>query len=194
MALCALGCGSFFQELDSAESASGDTEDDPTQGVVVAGDCSFPADDRCGDQDTIEQCDPSALTFEVYDCSALCGELTNLSCITTGTSQHGCFCVEPGLYKQLSCTELEACLSGCQADASGSCADQCFSRTTASTVRLYGSLVYCANDECHDTCLEAPEACGPCIQQTLAEGLGLCGLARSVCDNDVNDDPNAPWG
>ncbi len=194
VALCALGCGSFFQELDSADSAEGETEEDTAEGSVAVGDCDFPADDRCADQDTIEQCDPSDLTFEVYDCNALCGELTNLSCITTGTAQHGCFCVEAGLNKQYSCTELESCLADCQADASGACADQCFMRTTASTVRLYGALVYCANDECHDTCVDVPEACGLCIQQTIADGRGMCGLPRSVCDTDINDDPNAPWG
>lgn len=194
LALSATACGGFFEELQSAESVEGDSDGTDGDTEVIMGDCDFPVDDRCGDQDTIEQCDPTSLQYEVFDCTALCGDLTNLSCITTGTNQHGCYCVEPGLNKQLSCTELEACVASCAADASGACEDQCYARTTVSTVRLYGSLIYCANDECHDTCVNAPEACGTCIANTIAMGNGMCGLPRSVCDNDVNDDPNAPYG
>lgn len=195
LTLCSVGCGDFFEELGSADSVGGETEGEQMGALAPAGgDCEFPTDDRCGDQDTIEQCQPDALTYEVFDCNALCGQLVNFSCITTGTAQHGCYCVESGTYKQYSCTELESCLADCTADASGACEDQCFGRTTASTVRLLGALVYCANDECHDSCIEAPEFCGTCIAETIAAGTGTCNLARSVCDNDQNDDPNAPWG
>lgn len=202
VALCASGCGKvdFFEELQSADSVEEDTEagDTDTDGSTdgdtegqPSGDCEFPADDRCGSQDGIEQCHPDTLTFETFDCHLLCGEFVNLSCITTGSAQHACYCVEPGANKQLSCTELESCLSGC---TSGACEDQCFGRTTASTIRLYGSLVFCANDDCHQVCIDNPQLCGLCIQETIAEGRGMCGLPRSVCNNDINDDPNAPWG
>ena len=197
VALCLPGCGGFFEELQSADSVGGETDSDgeETEGQsALVGDCDFPEDDRCGDQDTLQQCDPESLTYEVFNCNALCGDFVNLSCVTTGTAQHGCYCVEPGLLKQYSCGELEECLAGCAADASGACEDQCFSRTTATTIRLYGSLVFCANDECHETCVDTPEFCGACIADVIATGAGSCGLARSVCDNDINDDPNAPWG
>lgn len=195
VALGTAGCGGFFEELQSADSVEGDTEEDgDTDAGVAGGDCDFPVDDRCGDQDTIERCDPAELTYEIHDCNELCGGLTNFSCMTVASGEHGCFCVEPGLNKILSCTELESCLESCAADASGACSDQCFARTTASTVRLYGALVFCANDECHDSCVNAPEACGACIQNARVQGSGMCGLPRSVCDSDVNDDPNSPYG
>jgi len=192
------GCGSggFFEELQSAESVGEDTEGEDTETdgdtETLEGDCEFPVDDRCGNQDTLHRCDPDTLTFESFDCNLLCGGYVNLSCITTGTAQHGCYCVQPGELKQYSCTELESCLAGCAANAS--CEDECFSRTTASTARLFGALMFCANDDCHETCVDRPEFCGSCIAETIATGRGACGLQRSVCDSDVNDDPNAPWG
>lgn len=197
--LCSSGCG-FFEELQSADSVGTDTEGEDTDAAETgdldtdtdAAACDFPHDDRCGNQDLIEHCDPDALTSELYDCSALCGTFVNFSCITTGTAQHGCYCVEAGNYKQYSCTELEDCLAGCFAD--GACEDQCFGRTTASTIRMLGSLVYCANDACHQTCIDAPNDCGTCIATTIAAGTGDCTLPRSICDSDINDDPNAPWG
>ena len=200
LALCLPGCGQFFQELESADSAAGeDTDGDEdtdgeTDAVALMGDCEFPVDDRCGDQDTIEQCNPDSLTFEVHNCTALCGENVNFSCVTTGTAQHGCYCVEAGPNKIYSCTELESCLTQCGGDPTGACEDQCFGRTTSSTIRLFGALVFCANDDCHETCIERPEFCGSCIADTIATGRGACNLARSVCDADVNDDPNSPWG
>jgi hypothetical protein len=194
------GCGSggFFEELQSVNSAGEDSEGEDSEGDETGtdsdavGDCDFPVDDQCANQDTLHQCDPDTLTFETFDCTLLCGEYVNLSCITTGTAQHGCYCVQPGQLKQYSCTELETCVAGCGGD--GACEDVCFSRTTASTVRLFGALMYCATADCHETCVDRPEFCGSCIAETIATGRGACGLPRSVCNNDVNDDPNAPWG
>ena len=166
-ALAGPGCG-FFEELKSEESAEGgdsDTDDEPED--APDGDCEFPIDDRCGDQDTVHRCDPTTLQFEVVSCAELCGQFMNFACIGTGTGEHGCWCTEPGAQKVLSCTELEGCLKDCVADATGTCADRCFSRTNDATVRLFGALVYCAHDSCHETCIDAPEGCAACIDAAV---------------------------
>lgn len=186
-------CG-FFEELKSAESAEdgGDSETDaapPPEGA-----CEFPIDDRCGDQDTVHRCDPATNEFEVWSCSAQCGQYTNFSCVATGTGQHGCWCVEPGKQKVFSCSELATCLEDCVGAASSGCADQCFARTDASTVRLFGALVFCAHDSCHEICLETPELCGNCIDNAVRYGHNGCAFPRSVCDGDRNDEPWSPYG
>jgi hypothetical protein len=191
-------CG-VFEELQSAESAEGsDTEPigsgSSTSGEADGDACVFPLEDRCSDQDTLHSCDPVHGTATVYDCAALCGSYLNFTCLGTGTGQHGCWCVASGQQKVLSCGELEDCLRGCVTDDSGACADGCFSRTTTSVVRMYGALVHCAHDGCHDTCIERPEACASCIDASISQGLGGCGLPRSVCDEDRNDEPGTPYG
>jgi hypothetical protein len=188
----ALAC-SFFEELKSAESAEGEDEGD-TDEPVPEGACEFPIDDRCGDQDTVHTCDPATGEFEVSSCSDWCGLYTNFSCVATGTGQHGCWCTEPGKQKVFSCSELATCLEDCVNDATGGCADQCFGRTDASTVRLFGALVFCAHDSCHETCLETPELCGNCIDGAVRLGEQGCAFPRSVCDGDRNDEPWSPYG
>lgn len=191
------GCGGFFEELQSADSADTDEGETTTETTGGGGDtetmgCVLPDDDRCLDQDTVQHCDPEAQTVELVSCTQLCGTNTNFSCVTVAPGVHGCWCVVPGDQKIDSCAQLETCLQGC-ADPTGPCPDQCFGRTTPETVRLYGTLVHCAQASCHETCGEAPELCAGCIGSALADGTGGCGLARSVCDADLNDDPFAPY-
>jgi hypothetical protein len=183
-------CG-FFEELQSAESAEGESGTDG-EPPVPEGACEFPIDDRCGDQDTVHRCDPSTNEFEVWSCSGVCGQYVNFSCVATGTGQHGCWCTEPGKQKVLSCSELATCLEGCVNDATGGCADQCFGRTDTATVRLFGALVFCAHDSCHELCLETPELCGSCIDNAVRLGQHGCAFPRSVCDGDRNDEPWSP--
>ncbi len=193
----ATGCD-FFQELESVPGATTtetDTDTDTegtasesTQGAA----CEVLNDDRCLDQDTVASCSPADGTMSEVDCVALCGSYVNFSCVLTGSGQHACWCVEPGDYKVLSCAELEDCMEGCDLSGSLECADTCFSRTDALTVRVYGALVHCAEATCMETCAQTPEQCLGCIEAARTEGSGGCSLPRAVCDDDRN--PDEPWG
>jgi hypothetical protein len=196
IAAAVASCG-FFQELESLESAdagdsemgssTGDDDAEPTEGPG----CSFPEDDRCGAQDRLHVCDPESEVASTWDCSELCGGLVNFTCLGAGNGQHACWCVEPGAQKVLSCTELEDCLRGCEGAPDLGCADQCFSRTTAATVRTLGTLVHCAHSSCQATCVDDPASCPPCIETAMLGASG-CVLERTVCDNDRNDEPEWP--
>jgi hypothetical protein len=108
--------------------------------------------------------------------------------LATSLGQHACWCVEPGFQKVYSCSELEACLQGCTGALDSACSDDCFTRTIESTIRIYGALVDCAHSSCHDGCVEEPGGCGTCIDGAIADGSHGCGLERSVCDEDDNDE------
>lgn len=189
----AAGCD-FFQELEDAESAStdGDSEGD-SEGIdgdggtegSAAEPCTLSDHDRCETQDRLASCNPSTGTLTTVPCDELCGQNPNFSCVSTGGGQHACWCVVPGKQKVNSCTELETCLGKCAEP--GSCTDQCFSRTTTTTVRMYGALVHCAEMTCEDTCSTSPAACGPCVAAAIGSGEG-CSLERAVCDEDKNDE------
>ncbi|MBC8067077.1 MAG: hypothetical protein IAG13_01990 [Deltaproteobacteria bacterium] len=200
------GC-SLFKELQDADSAedsgsdTGDTDDtDDTTGTGDSGSgtgsdetssaCEIPEDDRCLDQDTLQTCDPDSGELTEYACADLCAGTPNFTClIAASDGRHGCWCVEPGPQKVLSCTELEACLGDCSGASDTSCADQCFSRTSIEAIRTFGALVFCAHAGCDDDCRESPDACGTCIAQAIVSGAGACTLERSVCDQDMNDEP-----
>lgn len=186
--LGATGCD-FFQELESADSAETGETDGDTEGDAepVEGACSVPRDDRCLNQDIIQRCDPQTKEAVAEDCGVQCGSFLNFSCVNTGAG-HGCWCVEPGAQKVYSCTELEDCLQGCVLDATSECANRCFDRTNDSTIRMFGSLVHCAHDQCHDICIDSPQLCATCIDSGIREGAGECGLERSVCNEDRNDE------
>lgn len=192
LVLGAAGCD-FFKELQSAEGATdgsgtgGGTDTEAVADTDLSDVCEFPADDRCINQDTLARCDLATNTPTVYDCASLCGDFENFACVNTGQG-HGCWCVEPGVQKVLSCSELEECLKGCTWDATADCSDKCFSRTTMSTIRMYGALVHCVHDDCRDLCIQQPEACAGCVDNGIANGSGPCGLERSVCDADRNDE------
>jgi hypothetical protein len=191
--LPALGCD-FFRELDSEESAgtSTGTGGSGSSGGSGSGGgpCTVVDDDRCGDQDTLESCNEEDGVVTTYDCGLECGVYTNFTCIRAASGQHSCWCTGPGQQKVYSCTELEACLSGCGWDDTTGCADQCFARTTASTVRMYGAVVHCAFAACEPLCASDPASCDPCIQAALAGQAAGCALERSVCNADTNDE----WG
>lgn len=186
-----LACG-VFEELQSEDSAEGTEDGEGSEGdddVVLPddGSCLFPDDSRCRDQDTIDRCNPETEEIEIHDCHSLCGGNTNFSCIMVSEGEHGCWCVEPGPQKVFSCTELEDCLADCTT-STGACPDQCFARTTASTVRMFGALVNCAHTDCQQVCLDNPGSCASCVEIGIRDGAGACGLHRSVCDADENDE------
>lgn len=195
------GC-SFFKELQSADSAedsgsdsgtAGDGSGSDSSGSTTAGDgpCTIARDDRCVDQDTLRSCDESTGEVTVSSCNALCTGTLNFSCvIATAAVQHGCWCVVPGDLEQLTCTELEGCLLDCSQATTTACADACFDRTTAGTIRTYGALVSCAHSGCDDTCRDEPQGCAACIASAIGAGTGDCALERSVCDADA---PSDPW-
>ncbi len=202
MVLIALGLGGagcdFFRELESEPGATGtgtgtDTAAGSTSsgGTADAGPCEIAVDDRCLDQDAVASCDPVDGILREVDCPAVCGSLTNFSCVVTGTGQHSCWCVDPGENKQLTCTGLESCLGGCDLSQSFECADKCFGRTDATTIRLFGALVHCAETACEDACREVPSGCQACVDAARTAGESGCSLPRAVCDDDR--DPEEPW-
>lgn len=190
LAVSTLGCG-VFEELQSEDSAEGTDEGEGEAAgddVVLPHDgCVYPDDSRCRDQDTIERCVPEIEEIEIHDCHALCGANTNFACLMVSEGEHGCWCVEPGPQKVFSCTELEACLADCPS-STDACTDQCFKRTDTSTVRMFGALVNCAHSDCQQVCLDNPPACASCVEIGIRDGAGACGLHRSVCDADKNDE------
>lgn len=193
--LCLGGAGcDFFRELESEPGATGtdtgtvgtstgDTDDD--------GLCEVLNDDRCLDQDAVASCEPADGTLTDIDCPALCGSFVNFSCVVTGSGQHACWCVEPGPNKVLTCTGLESCLGSCDLSQSFVCADKCFARTDAATIRLFGALLHCAESSCEDTCRDAPASCQACVDAARMAGESGCSLPRAVCDDDR--DPEEPW-
>lgn len=186
------GCD-FFQELESdPKAAATDTDTDgASTGDTDTGPCEPQDDDRCLDQDTVSNCGPADGVLSEIDCPAACGGFLNFSCVATATGQHACWCVEPGDVKQLTCAALEACVGDCDLTQSLSCADQCFARTDAATIRIFGALVHCAETACEPTCRQSPETCQACLDAARGEGEGGCSLPRAVCDGDR--DPDEPW-
>jgi hypothetical protein len=191
LASVALGGCEFFEELQSEPEDEPPASDESTSETADEGEpCEIASDDECVDQDTLASCSPSDAILRIVSCPQTCGGNTNFSCVGTPTGQHACWCVVPGYQKVLSCTELETCLLGCGED--GVCLDQCFARTDAATIRLYGALLWCAETSCAATCSDAPHTCPECVLATLASGAGGCTLERAVCDDDRNDEPQ-PW-
>lgn len=192
----AVGCD-FFQELEDADSAdTGDSEGESgTEGDAEDGSggeqvtpCTIAEDDHCENQDVVASCDPATGLVTSLPCGALCGDNANLSCVATMGGQHGCWCVVPGRNKLSSCSQLGQCLTNCTEP--GPCSDACFSKTTETTIRMYGALVHCAETSCESTCQDAPAACSPCVTSAIANGEG-CTVERAICDADQSEED---WG
>ncbi len=203
IAFPATGCD-FFEELKSAPSATEGEDTDADAGTgsgsgsgsgtdaataTATAACTLLDDDHCADQDTLHACNLETGEVEIYDCGRLCGGYMNFTCINSGTGQHACWCVESGKQKVYSCPELEECLQDCGAAVGGTCSDQCFRRTTASTIRMYGAVVHCAHAACEPLCATDPVGCNTCLAAALAGQAAGCALERSVCDADKNDEP-----
>lgn len=191
LAICLLAACDFFQELESAPDAEGETEGETegpgdTEADDAAGACEVAAHDRCGDQDTLHSCNPQTGELTTVDCGELCGGLENFTCVLSHTGQHACWCVETSDYKVYTCAELEDCIYDCLEP--GPCTDTCFSRVDSLTARMYGALVHCAEAGCDALCRDTPEACGACIDQAIFEGGQGCSLERAVCDADRSPD------
>lgn len=182
------GCG-FFTELESADMPGDDDAGTSTDDTGTGGPCTLVDDDYCMDQDTLSSCSVDSGETSIYDCGELCGQYLNFTCLNVGTGQHGCWCVAAGKQKVYSCTELEDCLRGCGGAYDSSCADQCFSRTTSGTIRMFGALIHCAQAGCEAGCLADPGGCGACVNAAQAGESGGCAVERAVCDNDRNDEP-----
>jgi hypothetical protein len=200
LVLGALGLGGagcdFFRELESEPGAKAtDTDTDTDTGGTSTGDtedglCEVVRDDRCLDQDKVASCGADGVLSEI-DCPAACGGLVNFSCVAAASGQHACWCVEPGNNKVLTCSELESCMGACDLSQSFACADQCFGRTDAATLRIYGALVHCAEASCEDSCQATPASCQACVDAARTAGESGCSLPRAVCDDDRN--PDEPW-
>ena len=103
----------FFSELQTDDEGGDGAE--TTEGELNCG----VEDDLCLSQDTLQSCANGGEEPELFDCGALCGTFVNATCLHVGNGLHGCWCVDPGDYKTLSCTELESCLADCGEDATG---------------------------------------------------------------------------
>lgn len=191
MALGPLGGCDFFKELEDAEQdETGDTSETGESGETGdAGDvCQLGVTDYCASQDDLITCDPETSEEIEFDCAYACAPNINVSCFKTPSYISACWCAAPGDQKIDSCSQLETCLGKCGVDAWDSCGEACFARTTATTVRLYGALLACAEKSCVETCAEEPAACGNCLASARAGYSGDCAVERSLCDQDENDD------
>jgi len=195
--LFALSCSvsisscALFEELEGKSGSTDGMGDTGGMGDGADDDglCNY-LDDYCAGQDLLESCSPEKGDVTSIHCAAACGQYMNFTCLGSANGQHGCWCVEPGKQKLDSCRDLELCLGECQTNVNA-CADRCFGRTDASTIRLYGALVHCAEADCQSLCDEAPEACASCVVNTKSGLVGGCSVERSACDADRTDD--FPW-
>lgn len=191
--LAATGCD-FFKELEGNESETGESSTESSTGDESGdtgesgdGPCIPGQDDFCSAQDLLEACDPDSGELVTFDCAAACSPNLNVSCLQVGTVQ-SCWCAAPGNNKIDSCSELEDCLDSCGANAYAGCGDACFGRTDASTIRLFGSLLHCAEESCAVICDADAVACTNCLYDARAGLIGDCALERSICDMDSNGD------
>jgi hypothetical protein len=186
----------FFQELESKPGAEGETGAEgpgATEAGETEGTPCDVLDERCSDQDTLHSCNPTTGAIDVHYCTALCGaDLINFTCTPMADFRHACWCVSPGTIKLDSCSQLEACIVDCGGDPGSPCSNGCFERTIYQTVRLLGSLYSCADRACDELCAASPGECGSCLLLAKAGLFGDCGLQRSVCDADTNDEPTWP--
>lgn len=185
------GCD-WISELPSGEGdTDGDTDgaaDDTGGDDGADGQCTH-VDDYCSGQDVIESCNPETRETSTVYCAQVCGANLNFTCIEAGGGVHGCWCVVPGKTRIDGCADLERCLADC--DGAESCSDRCFGRTDASTIRLYGALIHCAEVDCKPLCDDFPEECASCVVATKSGLYGDCSVERAACDQD--DAEAFPW-
>ena len=187
LALCGLfssGC-SFFEEIplgdeeETQSTTSSDTQTDAGNGCVRA-------DDRCDSQDVVRWCEGVPPQLQSLSCDQSCTEQgqVNAACVLTNAGLYGCWCVSPSPYDLSSCTTLETCLGKCGGETFSDCGNRCFARADASTTRLYGALLNCAQTDCRETCVNTPAACATCIEAALSGQRSNCTTQRALCDQD----------
>lgn len=188
------GCD-FFKELESVDSeaetgADGSNSDstDESGSETGGGECGLQ-EDMCLSQDSLLSCNFETGELQELDCASLCVPNINVTCMLTPSTVHACWCAAPGDIKIDSCTQLEACLNNCGPDATGECGYSCMDRTNASTIRLLGTVLSCADIACDQICKDDLNVCADCILSARAGLSGDCALERSTCDQDSAE----PW-
>ncbi len=187
-----LAC-SLFDELGSKSNGGGDGGSDSgggdeSEGGAIAS-CIPAQHDRCLEQDVLQSCMTAGGNTLRIQCDELCGDNVNVTCLATSIEQHGCWCAAPGRAAQSTCAELEACILRCNFDIA--CSDTCLTRSDATTMRLFGALVYCAQAGCEETCMQDASTCGLCVQTKMTGADGDCAVERTLC-GDETDTP-FPW-
>ncbi|MFV8755131.1 hypothetical protein ACNOYE_31675 [Nannocystaceae bacterium ST9] len=198
LVLVLTGCD-FFKELQSVDSGdtgtdTGDTDTDETAddtGDETSDEPCDVLDEHCENQDTLVTCDAESGELITWECASLCDTFLNFTCTPTDEFTHACWCVSPGNIKLTTCAELEVCVNNC-GDPDGTCSQQCFADTDATTIRLLGTLWSCADLACDEICATYPEDCSSCLGSARAGLWGDCGVERSVCDADQTDEPSWP--
>jgi hypothetical protein len=188
----ALGACDFFNELQSADSETGegdgDGDGDGESGSETGGECTLQ-DDMCVSQDNLLSCNFETGELEDLNCANLCAPNINVACMMAPSTVHACWCAVPGDIKIDSCTQLESCLNNCGPAATEECGWNCLDRTDASTVRLLGALLSCADIACDQICKDDINVCADCLLSARAGLYGDCSIERSTCDQDSSE----PW-
>ena len=189
IALSVLSCREFFREIELEEEAETKSSEENTSqssnftDKTSDGPCQIE-DEACIDQDVMLICDPDSGNADMMFCPDRCGDKINISCLQIDSSHHACWCQTPGPRKNINCAELETCIERCTQQASDDCMPRCFARTDSLTARLYGALLYCAEEQCHDLCHKTPELCQKCVVSARSGTDGACIVERSLCDQD----------
>lgn len=188
-AILLAGCGDFFEEMplgqgsstgsESASSASASTGD--SSGL----DCSQALSD-CASQDRLLDCQGEPRVARSQECAQTCGAMTAVTCYAASDlSSHGCWCEQTGKVNQFGCAGISQCVARCGGPETDSpCVRSCFTRNNAVAARLYGALVFCAQNDCKDLCKNNPAQCSSCMQRTLSGTLGGCAALSAACAQD----------
>lgn len=190
-------CKGFFDEIplenERSSGESGETGNSRSQGTSAKPDFDRNWDcevalSGCPEQDTLVECSGPKRKPIPSDCPLLCNGLTPVSCIALKNGSHGCWCEEPGKQRVYGCAELERCVQRCGGpEHAAVCVHGCFKRSLAATIRLYGSLVHCAEKECVELCRKNPAQCALCRQQSQKGLIGSCASLRASCDQDPGE-------
>lgn len=197
-ALLVTGCGKFFEEMPLGSTA-GSSNASGTQssgqsgsGTPTSGglDCKAALSD-CANQDEVRSCQGQPRIARSEACAQRCGTLTAVTCYGTGNlASHGCWCEQTGRVNYFGCSGLSQCVARCGGPEVGStCVRGCFARNNAVAARLYGALVFCAQNDCKQLCRLNPAQCNACVQRTMAGTLGSCAALSATCAQDRGEQP-----
>lgn len=192
-------CGKFFEEMPLGEGNESGTASgtESTAGTAASTgteerglDCKTAISD-CPSQDVLEVCQGEPRVAQRQNCSQLCGAMTPVTCYASGDlANHGCWCEATGKVNQFGCAGISHCVARCGGPELGSsCVRGCFTRNNAVAARLYGTLVFCAQNDCKELCRNNPAQCKSCIQQTMAGKMGACAALSASCAQDRGEQP-----
>lgn len=190
IALALSGCGNFFEELPLGDGST-ETESSTTSGAATGTatgtglDCNQALSD-CASQDRLMACEGEPRVPRGQDCAQTCGAVTAVTCYAAADlSSHGCWCEQTGPVNQFGCAGVSQCVARCGGpELNSTCVHACFARNNAVAARLYGALVFCAQNDCKSLCKNNPAQCASCMQKTMTGALGGCAALSAACSQD----------